>query len=91
MSIYVDGLRQCVMNKNWRHQTSCHLFADTAEELLEFAGKIGLKPGWFQNKKRFPHYDLTEGMRRKAVAAGAVEVDAHFMAGYIEGMKGKKI
>jgi len=51
----------------------CHLVSDESlEELHEFAAKIGLKRGWFQGD----HYDLTPGMRAKAVRRGAVEVTA---------------
>jgi Protein of unknown function (DUF4031) len=41
-------------------------------ELHAFAKRLGLKPEWYQNHPRHPHYDLTTGrMRRKAVYLGA--------------------
>lgn len=51
-----------------------HLFADSQEELHEFAASIGLRRAWFQGgpkRKRTWHYDVTESKRRQAIAAGA--------------------
>ncbi len=56
----------------------CHLFTDQDDpaELHELAGRIGLRRSWFQPSRRplASHYDVTEGTRRQAVAAGAVEI-----------------
>lgn len=53
----------------------CHMTADTKDELHEFAGSIGLKRSWFQDKPRgLWHYDVTKAVRSRAVAAGAVEI-----------------
>jgi hypothetical protein len=70
MPVYVDELN----NWGWRLGPSCHLIADTNEELHAFAAKIGLKRRWFQKSSSAPHYDLTAGRRAQAVAAGAVEI-----------------
>jgi hypothetical protein len=51
----------------------CHLTADATDELHAFAARIGMRRSWFQPGSR-DHYDVTEGMRRRAVLAGAVEV-----------------
>lgn len=75
MAVYVDDLMTCVPNKNWRWNKSCHLIADSVEELHEFAKRIGMKREWFQNDSRLPHYDLTVNRRALAVKLGAVEVD----------------
>jgi hypothetical protein len=74
MSVYVDRLLPCVPNKNWPYDKSCHLIADSLNELHEFALKLGLKKEWFQDHKKHPHYDLTEGMRKKAIQLGAIEI-----------------
>lgn len=74
MSVYVDPLLPCILNKNWKYNYSCHLVADTITELHEFAMWLGLKPSWFQNKT-IPHYDLTSNKRKQAVKLGAVEID----------------
>ena len=79
MSVYVDsaGIRADVPNGNrvvrgvW-----CHMTADSTDELLAMAVKIGLRPSWIQHPGQWhEHFDLTLSRRRLAVAAGAVEVD----------------
>jgi hypothetical protein len=47
---------------------------DRLDELHKFAEGIGLKREWFQNRRGYPHYDLVASVRRRAVAAGAVEL-----------------
>jgi hypothetical protein len=54
------------------------MFADSEEELHEFANKIGMKSEWFQNKK-LPHYDLTVKRRQLALSLGAIEVDSSWV------------
>ena len=72
--IYVDP----ICNHGWRLGPSSHLFVapeTDIEELHAFALGIGLKRAWFQHKAgKLPHYDVTAGRRRAAVAAGAVEL-----------------
>ncbi len=55
-----------------------HLFADTEDELHAFAGRLGLRRSYFQQGKPdwFPHYDVTRGMRFKALRLGAEPVSA---------------
>lgn len=74
MSAYVDSLKPSIKNHNWQHDKSCHLVADTEKELHTFAASIGMNMLWFQKRLILPHYDLTEGMRKKAVKAGAIEI-----------------
>lgn len=71
MAVYVDKLR----NWGWKYGASCHLIADTNEELHALAAKIGMRRAWFQAKASGPHYDLTASRRVLALAAGAVELD----------------
>lgn len=76
MSVYVDGLLvfggddapRCFRNK-----PSCHMYADTLDELHAMALRVGLKRSWFQNSPTLPHYDLTEGRRAVAIKLGVVE------------------
>ncbi len=75
--VYVDGLTPCVPSSAWRGSVSAHLFVAPYTNLLilhEFADKLGLRRSWFQKGKRMPHYDVTPGKWRQAVAAGAVLV-----------------
>jgi len=62
--IYLDSLRTA----NWKYKKSCHLTADSDEELLSFAKQLGLKETWLQTSRSgVKHFDLTEGMRKKAL------------------------
>lgn len=76
MTILVDELasypEELVAREAKKHGRKwCHLVSDTSlQELHEFAGHIGLKSAWFQRN----HYELTPGMRVRAVRAGAVEI-----------------
>jgi hypothetical protein len=53
----------------------CHMTADTLDELHAMARQLGLKPEWFQDG-RFPHYDVSESKRKRAVQLGAIEETA---------------
>ena len=70
MAVYVDNLR----DYGWRHGPSCHLIADSVEELMEFAVGMGLRREWFQAKST-PHFDLTAEGRKLAVEHGAIELN----------------
>lgn len=77
MVVYVDPIVPCAPNEKWKWNKSCHLTADTVEELHKFASRLGLKRAYFQGHDKNPrhwHYDLTESMREKAVLFGAVEI-----------------
>ena len=49
----------------------CHMWADTAEELHEFAAKLGLKRDWFQDHRMLKHYDILPERRECAIKMGA--------------------
>ena len=79
MTVYVDDI-QIPARVGRRDARWSHLFTDSADlgELHTFAARIGLRRAWFQDKSDqaydFSHYDVTEGKRRQAIAAGAVAV-----------------
>lgn len=73
MSVYVDHIREYGGSPTFRWSKSCHMYADTLEELHTMANAIGMKRAWFQDKPGFPHYDLVASRRKRAVALGAVE------------------
>lgn len=62
---------------------SCHMIADTLEELHAMADRIGLKREWFQERS-FPHYDLIASRRERAIRAGAVPLT---MRGFVLRMR----
>ena len=80
MAVYVDPLFECVPRGRWRWNRSCHMWADSDEELHELASKIGLRREWFQKDARLPHYDLRPARRAAAVANGAVQVSRRKLA-----------
>jgi hypothetical protein len=87
MAVYVDPLLRTTpyhesVNKRWNWRQSCHLVADTEEELHAFAAKIGLQRAWFQQKSS-PHYDLTANKRNQAVRLGAISLTREQMGGRI--------
>lgn len=71
--VYVDELSDRGWILRGKRIKSCHMAADTLEELHAFAYRMGLKREWFQDKS-IPHYDLTEKMRNRAVRMGAKEL-----------------
>ena len=85
MAVYVDGLR----DYGWRHGPSCHLIADSVEELIEFAESMGLRREWFQAKST-PHFDLTVDGRAAAVSMGAIELTNRQLIGKIREMRQRK-
>lgn len=83
MTIYVDDA--FTEAKVGKYTTSwCHLVTDSGdlEELHRFAESIGLERSYFQDPRYSPgdqgrpHYDVTPGARKRAVAAGAEEISA---------------
>lgn len=79
MSVYVDPISNWPTAIRCFKGGSCHLIADTVEELHAFARKLGLRRGWFQPSS-WPHYDLTPARREKAVALGAIEKTSRELA-----------
>jgi hypothetical protein len=83
MSVYVDPLFGYGGSKSFRWKTSCHMYADTLDELHDMAARIGMRRAWFQDKNRkLPHYDLVPARRKLAVQFGAVEHDFRQMVAF---------
>ncbi len=74
MSVYVDTPSHYSGPGFFAGKRSCHMYADTPEELHAIAARLGLRREWFQDDARLPHYDLVEPQRAQAVELGAVEV-----------------
>ena len=86
MTVYIDDLFETspYKSKKWKWKQACHLVADTKEELLEFARKLGLNLAWFQNKPgHLPHFDITANKRKEAIACGAKELSTIEMGRFI--------
>ena len=67
MAVYVDKL----VDYSWHRGPSCHLIADSIDELIAFAENMGLRREWFQPKSS-PHFDLTAPGREAAINNGAI-------------------
>lgn len=70
MTVYVD---ECALK--FRGGLWSHMVADSLHELHTFAERLHLKREWFQHATLYPHYDVTQSVRAKAVALGAQVCD----------------
>lgn len=76
MAILVDDLKTY---KGKRLQW-CHMVSDTSKaELFKFAYLLGLKPGYYDDNPRHPHFDLRAKQREVAVTFGAQEVSSQIL------------
>lgn len=65
--VYVDD-----MKASYRGMVMCHMVADTTEELLDMADRIGVKRRWLQHKGKYKeHFDICLSKKRKAIELGA--------------------
>lgn len=87
--VAVDPLMACIPNRNWRYTQSCHMIADTEEELIAFAKKIALRPEWIQ-RNSIVHFDLNYNKRQRAIAAGAVEITSREFVDIMRARRGVK-
>lgn len=80
MPVYVDDMHKVPMGRFGRMKM-CHMIADTREELLAMADKIGIDRHWLQ-KAGTPHehFDVSLAKRAEAVKAGAVEITMRELA-----------
>jgi hypothetical protein len=70
--VYVDDY-----NTPYGRMVMCHMMADTTEELLAMADKIGVQRKWIQYPGTSKeHFDICISKKKKAIAFGAKEVNA---------------
>ena len=70
MSVYVDS-----MAADFGRMKMCHMLADSTEELLAMADRIGVARKWLQDGGTHrEHFDICQSKRRLAVTAGAKEI-----------------
>lgn len=65
----------------------CHMWADTTDELLQMALKIGVQRKWIQGhptlslpryrKASWVHFDICSTKRKSAIHHGAIETDKY--------------
>ena len=74
MAVYVDDMYKLSIGQFGRMKMS-HMIADTKEELLAMADKIGVQRKWIQKEDTpLEHFDVSMGARKKAIEFGAVEL-----------------
>ena len=85
MTVYVDDVRH-----HFGRMVMCHMWADTVEELHDMADRLGLRRSWFQKppKASWEHYDVSLGLKAKAIAAGAVLTDKYGPIEHIARLRG---
>lgn len=70
MSVYVDSMRAA-----YGQMVMCHMAADTTEELLSMADRIGVRRKWIQKQGTYKeHFDICLSKKQLAVKNGAIEV-----------------
>ena len=70
MAVYVDNMRA-----PYGRMIMCHMIADTTEELLAMADRIGVARKWLQHPGTSrEHFDIALSKRALAVQAGAQEI-----------------
>lgn len=72
MSVYVDDLMKWPTKIECFRRGSCHMTADSIDELHQMAERIGLRREWFQDHPLAPHYDLTPVKRHQVLCLGGV-------------------
>lgn len=83
MAVYVDDMRAGL-----GRMVMCHMVADTTDELLAMADRIGVQRKWLQHAGTpKEHFDIALSKRALAVKAGAVEVNK---SGLVEVLKRKR-
>lgn len=80
MTVYVDDMYRHPLGQFGRMKMS-HMIADSTEELLAMAERIGVARRWLQKAgSSYEHFDIALSKRTEAVRAGAVEITMRELA-----------
>jgi hypothetical protein len=70
MTVYVDD-----MAAKFGRYTMCHMIADSTEELVNMARRIGVNPKWIQKAGTSrEHFDIALSKKALAIGYGAVQI-----------------
>ncbi len=74
MTVYVDDVRH-----RFGRMVMCHMWADTLDELLAMADRVGVARKWLQQppKASWVHFDIALSKKALAIDAGAVLTDRY--------------
>jgi hypothetical protein len=85
--VYIDS-----MNAPFGRMKMCHMMADTTEELLEMADKIGVARKWIQGAGNyFEHFDVCLSKKVRALDFGAKEITRRELGELLEKKKKQSI
>jgi hypothetical protein len=87
MTVYVDDVRL-----PFGRMIMCHMWADSLDELLAMADRIGVARRWLQQppKASWVHFDISIGMKAKAIAEGAVLTDRYGPSEHVARLTGNQ-
>lgn len=70
MAVYIDN-----MFASYGRMKMCHMIADSTEELLAMADRIGVQRKWIQHAGTYKeHFDVSKERRERAIAFGAIPI-----------------
>lgn len=79
MSVYVDDFD--VVGMRVGRMIMCHMIADSSDELLEMADKIGVQRKWIQDYgTQREHFDICKSKKKLAIKHGAIELPMRELA-----------
>jgi hypothetical protein len=85
MSVYVDNMRA-----PYGRMKMCHMWADSLDELLAMADRIGVAHKWLQQppKASWVHFDIALSKRALAIKHGAIETDRYGPSEHVAKLRG---
>lgn len=87
MSVYVDD-----MAADFGRMIMCHMIADTTEELLDMADKIGVQRKWLQHAGTYrEHFDIAKSKKALAVKHGAVQISGRDLVSMIRSKRERMV
>ena len=86
MSVYVDNAQI-----GFGRMKMCHMLADTSDELLAMADRIGVDRKWIQSAGTWrEHFDVSKSKQLLAIQFGAIEMTTLELADLRQLKKGTK-
>lgn len=84
MSVYVDDAQN-----EFGRMKMCHMLADTTDELLAMADRLGVARKWIQFPGTYrEHFDIAMSKRRLALQHGAQPVTTEFLVDFRNAKRG---
>ena len=85
MTVFVDDVRH-----PFGKMIMCHMWSPDLNELLDMADKIGVQRKWLQQppKASWVHFDISLGMKAKALKLGAVLTDKYGPVEHLARLRG---